>query len=79
VTSAEGKVSVVQLGTTIKKTADFNGAAKFTHVSDVTPDGSIVAAGAQDGILRIWTIKDRKLLHQLKPRIKLSDSLAGNK
>lgn len=79
VTSAEGKVSVVQLGSTIRKTADFSGAVKYTHVSDVTPDGRIVAAGSQDGVLRIWRVKDRKLLYELKPKVEVKDSLADNK
>jgi WD40 repeat protein len=66
-TSAEGKVSVIRSGSNISQATALSGATKFVHASDVTPDGKLVAAGGQDGILRIWTIKDKKLIREFKP------------
>ena len=66
-TSAEGKVSVIRSGSKISQATALSGATKFVHASDVTPDGKLVAAGGQDGILRIWTIKDKKLYREFKP------------
>ena len=80
VTGAQGNVSLITLGTSIRKSSDFPGATKYTHVSDVTEDDKFVAAGGQDGILRIWTVADRKLLREFKPIIEeAAESLAENK
>ncbi len=66
-TSAEGKVSIVRSGSKISQATSLTGATKFVHASDVTPDGRLVAAGGQDGVLRIWTIADKKLVREFKP------------
>ena len=66
-TSAEGKVSVVRSGSNINQASSFPNVTKYVHAADVTPDGKILAAGGQDGILRIWTVADRKLVHEFKP------------
>lgn len=32
----------------------------------MAPDGTLAAAGCEDGTLRVWSVTDRKLVHQLK-------------
>ena len=66
-TSAEGKISVVRSGSNISQANSFPNVTKYVHAADVTPDGKLLAAGGQDGTLRIWTIPDRKLVHEFKP------------
>lgn len=39
------------------------GATDFLYSLGLTPDGSLVAAGGQDGILRVWNVDSTKLLH----------------
>ena len=44
-----------------KTVRSFGGASDFLHAAAVTADGSVVAAGGQDGALRIWNGADGKL------------------
>lgn len=79
-TGAEGKISVLRLGSNISAAASLPSAVKYTHASDITRDGRLLAAGGQDGILRLWTLKDRKLVHSFEPKSKEDpESLANNK
>ncbi len=41
-------------------------AATFIHSSSVSKDGSIIAAGGEDSILRVWTTGDSKLYLKLQ-------------
>ena len=41
-------------------------AATFIHSSSVSQDGTIIAAGGEDSILRIWTTGDSKLYLKLQ-------------
>ena len=46
-----------------KTVRSFGGAADFLHAADVTADAAVVAAGGQDGTLRVWNGADGKLKH----------------
>ncbi|MCP4848056.1 MAG: hypothetical protein GY899_08940 [Verrucomicrobiaceae bacterium] len=37
----------------------------FIHVAESSSDGSIIAAGGEDSLLRVWTAADKKLLFKL--------------
>ena len=36
----------------------------FVYGADVSEDGAVVVAGSQDSLLRVWTAKDKKLVHE---------------
>ena len=42
----------------------FAGAKDFVNAVAATPDGKVVIAGGQDGVLRIWNGTDGKLLKE---------------
>ncbi|MEM7395447.1 MAG: WD40 repeat domain-containing protein [Verrucomicrobiota bacterium] len=50
----------------VGKTA-LSGVSEFVHDVAVDPAGSILVAGGEDGIMRIWNAKDRKLLFTFGP------------
>ena len=37
----------------------------FIHAAESSRDGSIIAAGGEDSLLRVWTAADKKLLFKL--------------
>ena len=41
-------------------------AVDFLYTLSVTPDGKKLLAGGQSGNVRIWTLADGKLVHELK-------------
>jgi len=43
-----------QLAITPADVRSFTGAADFLHSAAVTPDGKVIVAGGQDGVLRVW-------------------------
>ena len=45
----------------------FSGASDFVESAAVTPDGTRVIAGGQDGVLRVWDGADGKLLVEFPP------------
>ncbi len=51
-TGGDGKVRLINEGGGDART--FSGASDFMYAGAATPDGKIVIAGGQDGILRIW-------------------------
>ena len=46
---------------------EFKGCPDYVYCSATTPDGSVVAAGCEDGILRVWNGKDGKELTSFSP------------
>lgn len=46
---------------------EFKGCPDYVYCSATTPDGMIVAAGCEDGILRIWNGKDAKEIATFAP------------
>ena len=46
---------------------EFKGCPDFVYCSATTADGMVVAAGCEDGILRIWNGKDGKEIAQFAP------------
>ncbi|MEM1296716.1 MAG: hypothetical protein AAGH89_15230, partial [Verrucomicrobiota bacterium] len=48
-------------------TSALSGSSGFLFTSAVSKDGSLIAAGGQDGVLRLWTSKDRKLVQSFDP------------
>lgn len=47
-------------------TTALSGSSGFLFASTVSKDGSVIAAGGQDGVLRLWTAKDRKLVQSFE-------------
>lgn len=45
----------------------FGGAKDFMHCAAVTPDGKVVVAGGQDGVLRVWDGATGELLLAFEP------------
>ncbi len=45
----------------------FAGATDYLYASATTPDGKLVVAGGQDGILRVWDGRDGKLIADFPP------------
>tara|TARA_R110002096_G_scaffold273422_2_gene467211 strand:- start:16206 stop:18605 length:2400 start_codon:yes stop_codon:yes gene_type:complete len=58
-------------------TSAISGSSGFLFTSTVSRDGSLIAAGGQDGVLRLWTAKDRKLVQSFEPP-KSSQEVAAN-
>ncbi|MFT6577361.1 MAG: WD40 repeat protein, partial [Akkermansiaceae bacterium] len=46
---------------------NLGGIEGFIYTVTASPDGQIIVAGGEDGILRVWRAKDRKLLHSFPP------------
>ena len=46
---------------------EFKGCPDYVYCSCTTPDGAIVAAGCEDGILRVWNGADGKILSSFEP------------
>jgi WD40 repeat protein len=78
-TGSEGKISILRLGSNISAAASLPSASKYTHASDITPDGKLLAAGDQEGVLKLWTLADKKLLFTFEPAPADKESLANNK
>jgi WD40 repeat protein len=47
---------------------EFAGCPDYVYCSTTTADGAIVAAGGEDGVLRVWNGKDGKLLASFEPK-----------
>ena len=45
----------------------YSGATDFLYSLGVTPDGSLVAAGGQDGVLRVWDVESGQLVRSFEP------------
>jgi WD40 repeat protein len=50
-----------------EKVRSFEGPADFMNAAAVTPDGKVVVAGGQDGVLRVWNGADAKLVTAFGP------------
>src|SRR2546422_3016831 len=60
VTSGDSKVRLVKEdGNEVRS---FAGATDFVHSAAATPDGRIVVAGSQDGVLRVWNGTNGELI-----------------
>ena len=46
---------------------NLGGIQGFVYTATASQDGQIIVAGGEDGILRVWTAKDRKLLYSFPP------------
>jgi WD40 repeat protein len=46
---------------------NLGGIESFVYTVTASPDGRIIVAGGEGGILRVWRAKDRKLLHSFPP------------
>lgn len=73
-TSGDGKVKLVK--DTATDVRSFSGAAGFVYASAAAPDASVVAAGGQDGVLRLWNAKGDSLA-TFSPDDKGGDSKEG--
>jgi WD40 repeat protein len=64
-----GNTLLTASGETSVKIANQNlgGASGFVYTATASPDGQIIVAGGEDGILRVWRAKDRKLLLSFPP------------
>ena len=64
----------ISAGDKIVKAAGQNlgGIQSFVYSATASPDGQIIAAGGEDGILHVWSAKDRKLLHSFPPQVEKS-------
>ncbi len=62
--SGDNKVRLV--GTDGKEVRTFADVADFVQSSAVTADGKTVAAGGQDGVLRVWSIGDGRAMGAFK-------------
>ena len=45
----------------------YGGATDYLYALAVSPDGKVVAAGGQDGVLRVWNVDSGQLLRQFDP------------
>jgi len=64
-TSGDGKVRLLkQDGSEVRS---FQGASDFVHAAAATPDGKLVIAGGQDGVLRVWNGIDGRLITSFAP------------
>ncbi len=50
-----------------KQVRTFGGASEFLHCLTLTQDGSLIATGDQNGVVRIWNANDGKQLLTLEP------------
>ena len=51
-----------------EKVRSFEGASDFMNAAAATPDGKLVVAGGQDGMLRVWNATDGKLVANFGPQ-----------
>ena len=45
----------------------YGGANDFLYSLGLTPDGTLVAAGGQDGVLRVWNIENAQVVRSFEP------------
>jgi WD40 repeat protein len=64
-TSGDNQVRLVRENG--EKVRSFEGSGDFVNCGSATPDGQLVVAGGQDGVLRIWDGRDGKLLASYSP------------
>ena len=50
-----------------KVVREFPGSSDYVYCSSVTPDGNLVVAGCEDGMVRVWNGADGKLLATFRP------------
>ncbi len=64
--SADGKIFVrdAENGKTLETVSS---TPYFFHCAATTPDGRLVVAGSEDGVLRVWKVDDGTLLHEFAP------------
>ena len=64
-TGGDSKVRIVsEAGSDVKT---FSGATDFVYASAVKPDGRLVLAGGQDGVLRVWNGQSGALITAFNP------------
>lgn len=64
-TSGDGRVRLVREdGTEVRS---FSGNTDYVYSAASTPDGRLVIAGGQDGILRVWNASDGRLISSFPP------------
>ena len=54
VTGADSQVKLIKAGTALSTVRTYAGSTDFVYASAATPSGSIVVAGGQDSVLRVW-------------------------
>ena len=61
-----GDGQVVLVKSSGEKVRTFSGASDYVNAVSVTPDATVVVAGGNDGILRVWDGKSGKLLNEFR-------------
>ena len=56
---------------------NLGGIEGFVYTTASSPDGQIIVAGGEDGILRVWDIKDHKLRYSFPPPEKAANETAA--
>lgn len=64
--AAAGDTQIKQIQPDGKVIRGFGGAGDFIHSLTISGNGNLVAAGTQDGIIRVWQVADGKLLYEFK-------------
>jgi WD40 repeat protein len=73
-TSGESHVRLLNEKGQVKRS--FTGTSDFVNAAAATPDGALVIAGGQDGVLRVWNGLDGKLIKDFPAPIATGSKLA---